>query len=56
MKHGKSPTRRQRLLIAAARLNADNWLVVKETPEALELVHRHRESSRRVIQKGWLEK
>lgn len=36
MKHGKNPTRKQKVLIQAARLNCENWLVVKDT--AVEMV------------------
>ncbi len=31
MKHGKKPTLRQKKLMQAARLNYENWLVVKDT-------------------------
>lgn len=40
MKHGKKPTRRQKQDIASVRLNPDNWLVCKDTPEELVLVHK----------------
>ncbi|MBO9609188.1 MAG: hypothetical protein J7639_24755 [Paenibacillaceae bacterium] len=40
MKHGKNPTRRQRLTIAAAKLSPDNWLVTKNHGGRLHLVHR----------------
>ena len=40
MKHGKNPTLRQKKLLAKCRLNPDNWLVVKDTPEIFEVVHR----------------
>ncbi|WP_083838533.1 DUF6906 family protein [Desulfitobacterium dehalogenans] len=40
LKHGKSPTRRQKELIEAHRLNADSWLVTKNTPTEMEIVHR----------------
>lgn len=40
MKHGKNPTRRQKQDIASVRLNPDNWLVCKDTPEELVIEHR----------------
>ena len=40
MKHGKKPTRAQRAHIQYYRLNAENWLVVKDTPEEFVIVHR----------------
>lgn len=52
MKHGVNPTRSQKKALAEHRLNPKNWLVVKDTPEALELVHRYNENTRRVIRKG----
>jgi hypothetical protein len=40
MKHGKRPTLNQKKLIEAARLNPDNWLIVKNLPDQLHIVHR----------------
>lgn len=50
MKNGKKPTRRQREVIKSKRLNAANWLVVKDTSIELELVHR-RTGSKKIIHK-----
>ena len=41
MKHGKCPTRRQKELLQARRLDPDNWYVIKDTPQKLEVLHRH---------------
>lgn len=41
MKHGKKPTRKQKDLIKAARLNYENWLVVKDTAEEMTVQNRH---------------
>ena len=41
MKHGKNPTRRQKEYIASLRLNPDNWLVCKDTPDELVLEHKY---------------
>lgn len=40
MKAGKRPTRRQKLAIKWVGLNPSNWLVVKNLPEELHIVHR----------------
>lgn len=41
MKHGKKPTVSQRKLIDKKGLIAENWLVVKDTPKEMVIVHRH---------------
>lgn len=41
MKHGKSPTVSQRKFIKSNGLNWENWLVVKDQPEQMVLVHRY---------------
>lgn len=51
MKNGKNPTARQRAAIKASGLNVGNWLVVKDTPEKMVLVHRHSEKTTRTIYK-----
>lgn len=51
MKHGVNPTRSQKKILAEHRLNPKNWLVVKDTPEAMELVHRNSDKTRRIILK-----
>lgn len=40
MKHGKRPTAEQRKYIAAWGLNAENWLVCKDTNEKMVIEHR----------------
>lgn len=40
MKRGKKPTREQRKAIQARGLNPDNWLVAKQPPGKLVMVHR----------------
>lgn len=52
MKHGKKPTREQRKLIQSKGLDSAVWLVVKDTPDKMELVHRLSDKTRRVIHKG----
>ena len=51
IKHGVNPTRSQKKLLAEHRLNPKSWMVVKDTPEAIELVHRNSDKTRRVIRK-----
>lgn len=40
MKHGMKPTRAEKKIIASWGLNAENWLVVKHTPEIMLVEHR----------------
>ena len=51
MKQLKKPTREQRKLIQAKRLNPANWMVERDTPTEIVLVHRHSDTTRRVIRK-----
>lgn len=51
MKNGKRPTKRQKLLMSRAGLNPENWLVVKNPPGTLYLVHRV-SGSERVLKLG----
>lgn len=51
MKHGKKPTREQRKLLQQWKLDPAVWLVVKDTPERMELVHRYSDRTKRVIHK-----
>lgn len=40
MKNGKNPTRKQKEIIKKARLNPNNWLVVKSLDKRMYLVNR----------------
>ena len=51
MKHGKKPTVNQCKFIKANGLNPENWLVTKDTPTEMELVHRHSDSTTKTIHK-----
>lgn len=42
MKHGKRLTRKQKELIQDLGLNPNNWLLVKNLPDKLVLVHREK--------------
>lgn len=48
MKHGKNPTRKQKMLIKAARLNYENWLVVKDTAEEMVVQNRQTDKIRTI--------
>ena len=41
MKHAKRLTRAHKILLTKYRLNSDNWLYERETPDRLVLVHRY---------------
>ena len=51
MKHGKKPTVAQRKVIEKQGLDSRVWLVVKDTPQRMELVHMWSDRTRRVIPK-----
>ena len=52
MKHGVKPTVAQRKLMTKWKLDWRDWLVVKDTPERMELVHRLFDKTRKIIPKG----
>jgi hypothetical protein len=52
MKHGKKPTREQRLLLQKWHLKSEDWLVVKDEPSRMTLVHRHFDKVTKIIPKG----
>ena len=52
MKHGKKPTREQRKLMQKWNVNAQDWLVERETLHQLVLIHRHFDNKTKIIPKG----
>ena len=52
MKHGKKPTYDQRKLIEKWKLDTHVWLVAKDTPSEMLLVHRHSDKTTRTLPKG----
>lgn len=52
MKHGKKPTVRQCELMRKWKLNPENWLVSKDTPEYMEVRHRLTDTVKRVPKGG----
>ena len=49
MKNGKKPTREQRKVLEQNKLNPADWLVVKDTPESMTIVHRYSEKTVKTI-------
>ena len=52
MKHGKKPSVRQSTLMERWGLDHRDWLVVKDTPTEMVVVHRYSNSTTRTIGKG----
>ena len=52
MKNGKKPTHEQRKTIQRWGLDPLDWLVVKDTPTEMVLVHRYSDKTTRSIPKG----
>ena len=51
MKNGKKPTREQRKVLEAWKLDTRKWLVVKDEPGQMVVVHRDSDKTVRVIHK-----
>jgi hypothetical protein len=51
MKNGKKPTYNQRKLLERWRMDTRVWLVVKDTPKEMVVVHRHSDKTTRTIPK-----
>lgn len=52
MKHGRKPTKKQSIFIKKNGLNPENWLIAKDTPEMMLLVHRNFDNRTKTIHKG----
>lgn len=52
MKHGRKPTVAQRKLLQKRKLDPSMWLVVKDMPDRLELVHRQSDRTTKIVPKG----
>ena len=52
MKKLKNPTRSQKMIMQKWKLNPADWLVERDTPEEMVLVHRHFDRVKKIIQKG----
>jgi hypothetical protein len=51
MKNGRKPTYNQRKLLERWRMDTRVWLVVKDTPSEMVVVHRHSDKTTRTIPK-----
>ena len=51
MKHGKNPTRAQKMLMVKRKLDPSMRLVVKDAPDRLELVPRHFDKTTKIVPK-----
>ena len=51
MKQLKKPTREQKKQIQKLKLNPADWMVERDTPSEMVLVHRHFDSVKKVIHK-----
>ena len=51
MKNGKNPTREQKKLLQKQNLDPSMWLVVKDKPDEMLLVHRYSEKTTKIIHK-----
>ena len=52
MKHGRKPTREQRKLMQKWKVNTQDWLVERETPTELVLIHRNFDCKTKILPKG----
>lgn len=52
MKNGKNPTVAQKKALKAAGLNPENWLISKDTPESMLIIHRVSDKAR-TVRKEW---
>ncbi len=51
MKKLRKPTRAQKALMQGKRMNPEDWLVERDTPEQMVLVHRHFNTTKKIIMK-----
>ena len=52
MKNGKNPTREQKKLMQKWKLDSSMWLVERDTPTQMVLIHRHFDKTKKIIPKG----
>jgi hypothetical protein len=53
LKKLRKPTREQRKLIEKYNLNSSDWLIERDTPEEIVLIHRYSDTTRKTIYKEW---
>lgn len=52
MKQLKKPTRSQKMLLQKRKLNPADWMIERDTPEQLVIIHRRFDSKKKIIPKG----
>ena len=56
MRHGRNPTKRQKIYLKGFNLNPENWLIVKDCTECFEIINRftgNRRKLKREAAKEW---
>lgn len=53
MKKLCKPTREQRKILTKAKLNPQDWMIERDTPEKIVLVHKHFDSVKKEIHKEY---
>ncbi|HEZ7989815.1 MAG TPA: hypothetical protein RWO66_02475 [Ruminococcus sp.] len=48
MKHGKAPTKAQKIMLRSYRFDPANWLIVKATSTETVIQHRHTGTVRKI--------
>lgn len=48
MKHGKAPTKAQKIFLKSYRLDPCNWLIVQNTDKEMTIMHRHTGTIRKI--------
>lgn len=48
MKHGKNPTVAQKKILKGKGLNPDNWLIIKNLQDRMEIIHRQSMKTRTI--------
>lgn len=51
MKQLRKPTRAQKIFLQKKRMNPVDWMVERDTPTEMVLVHKHFNGTRRIIHK-----
>jgi len=49
LKHGKKPTKAQKIFLTSCRLNHKNWLIIRDSLEVIEIVHRLSGKTRKFV-------
>lgn len=53
MKKKKNPTKKQSIFIEKKGLNPQNWMIERDTPTEMVLVHKHFDNQVRIIHKEY---